>query len=245
VPAEADWGAAILLLIYAYSGFEQSVVPAAEAKDPVRDVAWALIIALGFCAVVYVIVQIVALGTVPDLASSDKPLVDSAQNFLGPIAGGLISTLVCISIIGNISGSALVAPRITYALSERRDFPAFFRKIHPVYGTPVVSIVFFTIIAAILALSGTFVWLVTVSVLARLSAYLATCLAAPLLRKRFAESSPFKIPFGPVIPIVGVLLCIWLFTQAASRDLRNFAIACIGGAVLYLARPRDLPDSKV
>ena len=236
--AQAHWGEAILLLIYAYTGFEATVIPAAEAKDPVRDTGWALMVALGVSAMIYVTVQIVAVGTVPDLASSQKPLVDSAQTFLGPVAGSLISFLVCVSVIGNLSGNALASPRVTYAFAEHRDFPALFAKVHARYGTPVISIVFFCVIAAILAISGTFVWLATVSVVARLAAYLVTCLAVPLLRKRSGGRAAFKIPYGPTIPLLGIVLCVWLLTQASSHDIRAFILACAVGAVLYLARPR-------
>lgn len=238
ISPDANWGGAILLLIYAYTGFENSVIPAAEAKDPVKDLPWGMIIGLGICAIIYVAVQMVAVGTLPDLALSQRPLADSARNFLGPMAGGFISLLVCISVTGNLSAMTLTMPRMTYAFAERGDFPALFGKLHPVYRTPVVSIVFFLVIATILALSGTFVWLVTVSVVARLASYLVTCLAVPVLRKRSAALPGFKIPLGPVIPVAGVLLCIWLLTQAAAGDLRDFVLASAAGAVLYAARPR-------
>jgi len=107
---QANWGEAILLLIYAYTGFEGTVFPSGEAKDPAKDTAWALIVTLAISAIIYMTVQTVAVGTVPGLASSEKPLVDSAQIFLGPLAGSLISALVCVSIIGNLSGNALASP---------------------------------------------------------------------------------------------------------------------------------------
>ena len=234
----ANWGGAILLLIYAFTGFEHAVIPAAEAKNPRKDLAWALILALGICAAIYLAVQVVALGTVPDLATSQRPLADSALNFAGAIAGGLISLLVCVSVIGNLSALILVSPRLTYAFSERKDFPVLFGKLHPAYGTPAASIIFFAVIGSILAISGTFVWLVTVSVVARLANYLVTCLAVPVLRKRSVEPAQFQIPFGPVVPVTGVLLCVWLFTKAAWTDIRSFALASGIGALLYLARPR-------
>jgi amino acid transporter len=237
-PSE-NWGGAILLLIYAFTGFEHAVIPAAEAKNPRKDLAWALIIALGICAAIYLAIQVVALGTVPDLATSQRPLADSARNFWGPIAGGLISLLVCISVIGNLSALVLVSPRLTYAFSERRDFPVLFAKLHPAYGTPAASIIFFTAIGSILAISGTFVWLVTVSVVARLANYFVTCLTVPVLRKRSAEPPQFKIPLGPAVPVAGMLLCLWLFTNAAWTDIRSFALACGAGALLYFARPRS------
>ena len=235
---EANWGGAILLLIYAYTGFENSVIPAAEAKDPVKDLPWAMTVSLGVCAIIYLAVQTVAVGTVPNLASSQRPLADSAQSFLGPSAGGFISLLVCISVLGNLNGGLLTMPRMTYAFAERREFPAWFGKLHPVYGTPVVSIVFFAAAVSILALSGTFIWLVSVTVVARLASYLVTCLAVPVLRRRSTVPPAFKIPLGPVIPVVGAVLCIWLLTHATAGDLRTFGLASIAGAVLYVARPR-------
>ena len=146
--------------------------------------------------------------------------------------------MACVSIIGNLSSNSLSTPRLTYAFAEQGDFPALFGKLHRFHRTPVVSIVFFTIVSAFLAISGTFVWLVTVSVVARLVSYLTTCLAVPFLRRRYAEESSFRIPLGPVIPAMGVLLCAWLIIHADARDIRAFALASVAGALLYLGRPR-------
>jgi len=238
IPANPNWGGAILVLFYAFTGFEFTVVPAAEAKRPRSDMAWALILALGVSAVIYISVQIVAFGTVPDLASSQRPLAEAGRNFLGPIAGGAISLVACISILGNLSSIAMVCPRLTYAFAERRDFPAFFGRLHRRFDTPVASIVFFSVIAPILAISGTFLWLATVSVLARLVNYLVTCLAVPILRRRSPERSGYRILLGPVGPIVGIALCIWLAMQSTIHDFLAFGIASLIGALLYLARPR-------
>jgi amino acid transporter len=231
---QADWGKAVLLLVYAYSGFESVGIPAAEAKGPRRDLPFALLTALGVCALIYVGVQTVAVGTAANLAASEKPFVDSAQTFMGPAAAGFISILVCITVAGNLSSIALLAPRLTYAQAERGDLPAAFMKLHPVYDTPVFSIVFFTAIATMLAISGTFVWLVTVSVLARLASFITTCLAVPILR-RTAGAPGLRIPLGPAIPIAAVLFCVWLGAQASFSDLRDFLLACIAGAILYLS----------
>jgi len=239
-PANASWGIAILGLIYTFTGFEYAVIPAAEAKDPRRDLGWALIIALGICTLIYLAIQVVALGTLPlaELSASRRPLADAGQSFMGPIAGALISLTACVSIIGNLSALVLVSPRLTLAFAERRDFPAFFGKLHPEYGTPVASIIFFTAIGSILAIYGSFQWLVIVSVLARLANYVVTCLAVTIMRRRFPESLRFRIPFGPVIPAIGVLLCVWLFGQAPLDSMKAFLVACLVGGFLYLARPR-------
>jgi len=238
ITTQLNWGQAILLLIYAFTGFEVTTVPAAEARDPQRDIGSALVIALLVCAILYIAVQTVAIGTVDDLASSQRPLVESARLFWGPSAGALISVLVCISIVGNLSGSLLNSPRMTFAMAEHGEIPAFFAKVHPVYRTPVVSIICFALVSLILAASGTFVWLATVSVIARLVTYLATCLAVPGLRKRATGPGGFRLPLGPVIPVIGTVLCGWLFLQASIRDLVGFSLAALVGAGLYLVRPR-------
>jgi amino acid transporter len=241
IPANADWGIAILGLIYTFTGFEYAVIPAAEAKNPRRDLGWALIIALGICTVIYLAVQVVALGTLPmdQLTASARPLADAGRSFMGPVAGALIATVACISIIGNLSALVLVSPRLTLAFAERRDVPAGFGKLHPIYGTPVVSIVFFTAIGSMLAIYGSFQWLVITSVVARLANYIVTCLAVPIMRVKSQDAPRFRIPLGPVIPVIGVILCIWLFGQAPSNTKIAFGIACVVGALLYLARPRS------
>jgi amino acid transporter len=241
IPQNAGWGVAILGLVYTFTGFEYAVIPAAEAKNPRRDLGWALVIALGLCVALYVSIQMVALGTLPlnELAASSRPLADAGRNFLGPIAGGVVAALACVSILGNLSALVLVSPRLTLAFAERRDFPAVFGRLDPQYGTPVVSIVFFTAIGSLLAIYGSFQWLVIVSVLARLLNYVVTCLALPIMRRRSDEPPRFKIPMGFAIASVGVLLCVWLFFQAPNDTKIAFIFACVVGAVLYRARPRQ------
>ncbi len=238
--AGSDWTRAILLVTYAFTGFESAVIPAAEAKNPRSDIAGALILGLAGSAIVYFGVQVVAVGTVPALAASSRPLADAAREFLGPAAGAAVSVLACISILGNLSNIALVCPRLTYAFAERREFPAWFGRLHPRFKTPEASILFFAVIAAILAISGTFVWLAMVSVAARLSIYLATCLALPFLRKRTAAIPLLKALLGSPLAILGVALCAWLAFQTSSHDLLAFGIAAAFGVLLYLARPRKV-----
>jgi len=238
LPDATNFGPAILLLIYAFTGFEYAVIPAAEAKDPRRDLAWALILALGICTLIYITVQVVALGTVADLPLAQRPLADSAQVFLGPVAGGVIALLVVISIIGNLSALMLVTPRLTYAFAEQRDFPAIFGQLHPSYSTPVVSIIFFAVASSLLAMYGRFEWLVAVSVVSRLGYYMVTCLAVPVLRRRPDSSAKFHLPLGATIPIIGLALGIWLLMQASAQNVIAFAGACVAGAILYLARPK-------
>ncbi len=238
IPQNANWGVAILGLIYTFTGFEYAVIPAAEARDPRRDLGWALVFALTVCALIYLGVQVVTLGTLPinDLIASARPLADAGRNFLGPVAGAMISLLACVSVIGNLSALMLVSPRLTLAFAEKGDFPRIFGRLHAAYGTPIVSILFFAAIGSILAIYGTFEWLVLLSVLARLGNYIVTCAAAPILRKKSAEGPKFRLPFGAVIPLIGMGLCVWLFFKAPNENKLAFLSACVAGAGLYLVR---------
>jgi amino acid transporter len=240
VPDDANWAVAILGLIYTFTGFEYAVIPAAEAKNPRKDLAWALIGALGVSTLIYLAVQVVALGTLPldVLSSSARPLADAGRSFLGPVAGAAISVLACVSIVGNLSALVLVSPRLTLAFAERRDFPAVFARLHPVYGTPVVSIIFFTAVGSALAIYGSFQSLVVISAVARLGNYLVTCLAVPIMRRTSVEPARFRIPLGWVIPAIGIALCIWLFVEAPNQSRNPVLLACAVGSALYLARPR-------
>ena len=109
VPAEG-WrplGAACFLAYFAFQGFETVPVPAGEARDPKKDVPFAVLSALGGSAVLYILVQIAALSLVPALASSERPLADAAGALMGPFGVGLVTAGAVISMTGYVAGSAL------------------------------------------------------------------------------------------------------------------------------------------
>jgi amino acid transporter len=121
--AEGGLGAAVLLLLFAYGGFENTPAAAGEYRDPRRDVPFALLVQIGIVTLIYVAVQWVALSTVPDLGASVTPLADGARIFLGTWGGWLLTAGAAISILGTNGGSVLAGPRYLYALA-REGFDA-------------------------------------------------------------------------------------------------------------------------
>ena len=234
-PASGSFGSAVLLLIYAFTGFEYAAIPAGEARHPKKDISWALIYALGIAAVIYLAVQVVAVGTLPSLAQSERPLADAGASFLGPVAGGVMAMAALISIFGNLSAVMLIGPRLTYAFAERGEFPKFFGGLHSRFRTPIASIVVFAVIVWLMALSGTFVWLATISVVARIGAYMVTCAAVPVLRKRSKTRPEFQLKFGPLLPALAIGLGIWLYAQTNLEDTLAFLVAIIVGSVIYFS----------
>ena len=239
-PASGNFGTAVLLLIYAFTGFEYAAIPASEARQPKKDISWALIYALGIAAVIYLAVQVVAVGTLPTLAQSERPLADAGQQILGPVAGGVMALAALISIFGNLSAVMLIGPRLTYAFAERGEFPKFFGELHSRFRTPIGSIAVFAAIVWMMALSGTFVWLATISVVARIGAYMVSCAAVPILRKRSETRPEFQLKFGPLLPALAIGLGIWLYAQTKVEDTLAFLVAMIVGSIIYFfMRPKQ------
>src|SRR5262252_1336704 len=139
-PNYGDFSTAALLLIFAFSGFEMAVVPAGETRDPRRHVAFALLTATGVVALLYVMIQVVCIGTLPGLASSERPLVDASSRFLGATGASIVSVGALISITGTLNSNMLVAPRILFAMAEQGQLPRPLAATHRRFRTPHIAI---------------------------------------------------------------------------------------------------------
>lgn len=234
-PTYADFSAAVLFLIYAYVGFEAAVIPAGESKDPKRDLPFALFIALGFCTVLYILIQAVAIGTLPGLAESKTPLADAAGGFMGSFGAAFIAVGALISILGNLNGGFLAASRLPYAMAEQRELPQAIGQIHHRFKTPYISILITA--AAILALTiySTFFTAVTIATVTRLLVYATTCLSLPVFRRRSdIPSARFTAPRGVVAAILSLALICWLLIQVDfKKEGIPIAIAAIIGLLIY------------
>jgi APA family basic amino acid/polyamine antiporter len=230
--------AVLLLLMFAFGGFELITLPAGEAKSPRRDVPFALLSTIGIVCVVFVAVQWVAAGTLPGIATSETPVADAAAVFLGPVGGvrGAIGGLI--SIAGANAGTMLAGPRVTYALAESGQIPSWFGHVHPRFRTPDVSILLYAGIALALAVSGSFEQMAKVSAVARLLFYLATCAALPVLRRSPAQTDGFRVPGGALVPALAVLVGGAIILGADAVSLLAGAIALVIGAGLYYVASR-------
>jgi basic amino acid/polyamine antiporter, APA family len=238
--AGADgWLKATLILFFSYGGYEVALNPVGEAKDPCRDAPFALFVALGVVTLLYIALQFVVVGVLPDAAHSARPLADVAQVTMGRAGAALISLGALVSVYGYLSANLLNNPRAMFALAERRDFPAWFAAIHPRFRTPYVSVVVFAIVVWGFALLGNFAWNVTLSAVARLFYYGAVCAAVPALRRKQPEATRLRLPGGPVLPALGVLICLALLTRVDfSKSLILVATIAVATANWLVVRRR-------
>ena len=219
-PHTSQWLKAMLLLVFAYGGFETALAPMSEAKNPRRDAPFALFMALLACTVIYALIQWVVVGVLPDAAHSQRPLADVARLAVGPVGAALVAVGALISFYGYLSAKILAMPRVPFALAEQGDFPKAFATVHRRFQTPYVSILVFAAMVWGLALIGDFKWNVTLSAVARLLYYGVGCAALPVLRRKQPEGATamFRLPAGNFFAVLGVILCGVLVTQVDFRQ---------------------------
>jgi amino acid transporter len=249
-PGYSDFSKSVLVLVYAFTGFEMAVIPAGEVSDPRRYVPKAILIAIGVVALLYVLIQVVCVGTLPGLAASERPLADASGAFLGAAGASIISAGALLSILPNLNVIILAGSRLPFAMAGRRELPSPLAATHPRFHTPHFSILLTAAIVLVMTLSGTFIYAVTISAIARLIAYAGTCAALPVLRrKRDAAAAMFKVRSGGVVAIACLLLIVWLLSNSTLREARDAGIAAAAGFAVYfvglLIRRRQTQAAKL
>ena len=234
-PSFAELSSTGLLLIFAFGGYEVIPVPAGEAKDPRAAVPFALIMTIIVVTIVMTLAQMVALGTLPELAGSKTPLADASLRFLGAGGAALITIGAVLSTTGNNMGQALSGSRNLFALAEQGDLPRIFGFVHPRFRTPVTAILVTSAVSLVLAMSGRYAQLALASAISRLLVYVATCAATLRLRGSNAVPPPtFVVPLGPLIPASAIAIALAMLAGARRDQLIAGVAALLAGAVLYL-----------
>jgi amino acid transporter len=224
-----------LLLVYAFTGFEMATIPAGEVRDPQRNMPRALIIAILVVAVLYILIQVVCVGTLPGLATSQKPLADAGSQFLGTAGGAIISAGAIISITGNLNILMLSGSRLPFAMAEQKQLPAFIGTVHRSFFTPYVAILITAALMLFLTLKSSFVAALTISTIARLVTYGATCITLPVFRHRKnAPPAAFRLPAGTIIAMLALVLIVWLLLHSTLQEAKVSALAAAVGLVIYL-----------
>lgn len=239
--APPQWSAALLLLMFAYGGFEAPLIPAGEARNPRRDTAFALLTALAVIALLYFTVQLVVIGLVPALADPQAtvkaPVAAAFRALLGGPGIVLASLAAMVSIYGYTTGSVLQSPRVLFSMAERGDLPSLFARVHPRFRTPHAAIVTFAALVFALALFGSFTWNAILSAIVRLLTYGLTCVALLVFRlRRGAEPAGFVLPGAFVVVPIAVGFCLWLLATRSFGQAWVVGALVTVGALIYAAR---------
>ncbi len=241
------WMQAVLLLVFAYGGFEGALMPLGEARNPRRDAPFALFAALLTCVVLYTLTQFVVIHTLADAAHADRPLAAAAQVFLGDAGAAFIAATALVALYGYLSAQMLNGPRLTFALAQHGEFPPIFAAIHPRFRSPHFSILVFALAMWGLAAAGTFTWNLTLSAVARLFTYGVVCASLIVLRRRQPERIVFRLPGGPLFAVLGVLFTLALVARMGRSEAEVLAVITAIAILTWLWARRHappLPDSE-
>jgi APA family basic amino acid/polyamine antiporter len=239
-PQSDAMGRSILLLLFAFVGVEIALVPSGEIKQPARTVPRAIFTALGITTLLYILIQLVALGVLGDDLGKygDTGLAEAAARFLGNAGRILMLAGLAVSAFGFATSDILSSPRIIFALGRDRFIPKWFASVHPRFHTPHIAIITYAAIGFALSFSSTFQRLAVLSNMAVLLLYILCCLAALELNRRDIRSdgAPFRFPGQSIVPIVAIILIIWVLAYATKEEFEITAACLAGATLLFLIR---------
>jgi amino acid transporter len=237
--AAPDWAGAVLLMVFAYGGFEMAVVTAGETKRPTEDTPFAVVAGMAVVTAVYCLTQLAVVGVLPHAAASKAPVADALGVLLG--AGGAVlgGVAAVVSACGWLIGTALLLPRVIFSMAERGELPALLGRVHPSFRTPHVAIVGSSLVALGLGLAGTFTQTATLSAIGRLVVLVVVCAAVARLRGQRELPARFILPAGITFAVLGIVFSMWLLsTRSLAQGWSVGVIVAAGEAVRLAARRR-------
>lgn len=226
-----SFGAAAVMLFFAFTGFESLAVAAAEMENPQKNLPKATLITIFTVSAIYILLLACAIGIMGDeLADTTAPVQAAFTRIAGAFGTTIVAAGTLISIGALCIASSFITPHSGLALAEQHMLPAFMAKRNR-FGAPYWCIIVSTIVAMLIGYTGGFAFLASISVVSRFSQYIPTCLSIMVFRKKMPDAPRvFKIPFGPVIPVIALLVSFWLLAQAKPQQL----IIGFGAAIVAL-----------
>jgi basic amino acid/polyamine antiporter, APA family len=235
----ASFGAALIPVLFSYGGFQTACFVAGELKDPRRDLPRALIAGVSFVALLYVGVAFACervLGK-NGLQESAAPAMDVVRGVLGAPGAKLIAAGIAVSSLGFLSQSILTAPRVYFKMAEDGAFFPWVARVHPRTRAPVAAIALQGLLAAVLALAGTYEVLLRYVVAIDFIFFALTASCVFVFRGR---GEAVEMPGHPVTTLAFIGVCaavvISTFVQDPVHSLVGLALTLAGLPVYLLWR---------
>jgi len=225
-------GSALVLIFWAYVGFELVTIPSDDIINPKKTIPLAIGVGMAVITVFYFMTNFVVVGIVPwmELSTSSAPLTLAGYALIGALGAIILSVGALFSISGSDEAGILCSARIPYAMAGDGLLPHLFAKVHPKYNTPYISLIIQNTVTLIAAIFGTISQLIILSVFSILFCYLLTCISVFPLRKNLGGG--IKLP--RIIPLLGIIIIIYLITQTALNQIIIGTILILLGVPIYL-----------
>jgi amino acid transporter len=242
----SNFGTALVLIFWAYAGFEISTIPAEEIKDPSKTIPKAIVLGISIVTIFYLTTNIVLFGVRPwNLLAQDKAPLATATNMalastptLALIGGIIVGGGALVSVAGSDESGMIGTSRLGYALAADGLFPRIFAKIHPKFKTPYLGIIIQATTALVAAIIGNLSTLIATSVFFMAIAYVATSASIFSLRRKGAKAQ-FNLRGSWVIPSLGVIFSLYLITQCTLTQIAlGLILLCIGLPIYVKYSPK-------
>jgi amino acid transporter len=237
--ARPDWVEAVLLMVFAYGGFESMIVAAGETRRPREDTGAALITAGVIVTLIYCLLQLVIVGVLPDTGRATAPVASALGEVMGASGATLGSIAVVLSVYGWLTGFTLMMPRVLYSMATHRELPAILRRVHPRFHTPHIAIAANAVVALGMALYSSFAQAATFAAIARLVVFAVTCAALVMLRRMHGPAPGFQLRGGTTFAIAGTAFSVWLLATRSSSQLWIMVGIIAAGIVLRGVSRKD------
>lgn len=244
-PNFADFSTTMFILIFAFTGFEAALINTGEMENPKNDIPFALIITLFFVAGFYFMIHVISIGLLPDLAMSKKPLADAAESVLGVYGGLMISFGALISIGGTLNANLLAGSRLPFAFGVEKQFPEIFMRTTKKTLVPYISLILYTVAIVLVSVSGTFIYVLSISVISKIIVFAVISAALLKLRKKSsANNTGFRLHFWKTSSWIAIIVCVFLLFAHKWSDFRDVLIAILVGILIFLAYYTSHSKSK-
>ena len=234
-------GQALVLIFWAYAGFELSTLPADEIRNPRRTIPRAIAVGMMIVTCFYLITNFVIVGVVDQvtLAASPAPLTVAAANIFGlssslsQLGSLIVAVGALVSIMGADESGTIGTSRLAFAMSLDGLLPRFFSRLHRSFHTPYIGLALICSTAFVASVLGTLSALINSSVFLLSFTYLSTCVSTILLERKHRQSSE-RATAGRVIPPVGVVFSLLLMTQVHGQEILVSLMLLAVGVPLYI-----------
>ena len=242
-PSYPALGEASLLVFFIFMAPEGALTATGEVRNPARAVPRAMMGAAATLVVLYLSLQIVSQGILgQDLATQGTtPLASLADRLLGTAGRNLLIACAAIAVFGSVAADIVNTPRAFFAIASEGLLPARLAAVHGRFHTPHVAIISYAVLAFLFTVSGAFRPLAVLATISYLLIYLVVCIGVLRMRRvRAVAPAAFRVPGGPVVPLLGIAAVLWLLSHSTWTEVVAVTTT-LGVATIYFSiRTRQL-----
>jgi APA family basic amino acid/polyamine antiporter len=247
-----NFGQALVLIFWAYAGFELSTLPADEIQRPMKTIPRAIVVGMFIVIVFYMVTNFVIIGVVDQktLGSTSTPLMAAATKVfswsaaVSEVGAPIVGIGALISIMGADESGTIGTSRLAYAMSIDGLLPRIFSRLHKSFQTPYIGLVIICSTAFIASVVGTLASLINASVFLLSFVYLSTCVSVILLEREYPASKNLR--GRRIIPVLGIAFSLMLMTQVdVQQILVSFLLLAVGVPIyIFFSPKKELDELK-